>query len=110
MRLLAVDLLEEGMKVAKPVIHDSGRILLAPGVSMTGRMIERLRGQGVGQVWVEAEGPDEGRLSTEAAKRMERTLERRFAHAQHDPLMQQIQAIVRKRIRARVGGDVCRSS
>ncbi len=108
MRLLAIGLLVEGMKVAKPVVHGSGRILLAPGVSMTGRMIERLAGQGVGQVWVEAEGPDEGMLSAEAAKQMERTLERRFAHVQHDPLMQQIQAIVRKRIRGRAVSEVYR--
>ncbi len=106
MRLLAIDLLVEGMKVAKPVVHDSGRILLAPGVSMTGRMIERLRGHGVGQVWVEAEGPDEGGLSAEAAKQMEQALERQFAHVRHDPLMQQIQAIVRKRIWTRAGGEV----
>lgn len=105
MRLLAIELLVEGMKVAKPVVHDSGRILLAPGVSMTGRMIERLADQGVGQVWVEAEGSDDGGLSAEAAKRMERALERRFAHVCHDPLMQQIQAIVRKRIRARTGSE-----
>ena len=108
MRLLRIDLLEEGMKVAKPVVHDSGRILLAPGVSMTGRMIERLRGQGVGQVWVEAEGPDEGGLSAEAAKQMEQTLQKRFAHVCHDPLMQQIQTIVQRRIRARIGSEAGR--
>jgi CRISPR/Cas system-associated endonuclease Cas1 len=108
MRLLAIGRLVEGMKVAKPVVHDSGRILLAPGVSMTGRMIERLADQGVAQVWVEAEGPDEGTLSAETAKRMEWVLERRFAHVQHDPLMQQIQAIVRKRIRSRAGGEAFR--
>lgn len=108
MRLLAIDLLAEGMRVAKPVVHDSGRILLASGVSLTGRMIKRLRGQGVGQVWVEAEGPDEGRLSAEAAKQLERALERRFAHVCDDPLMQQIQTIVSKRIRARTRSGACR--
>lgn len=100
MRLVAIDLLAEGMTVAKPVLRDGGQILLAPGVLLTGRMIERLKGQGVGRVWVEAEGPDEGRLSAEAAKEMERALERRFAHVRHDPLMQQIQEIVQKRILA----------
>lgn len=107
MRLIAIDLLAEGMAVAKPVMHDSGRILLAPGVSLTDRMIERLKVQGIGQVWVEAEGPDEGRLSAEAAKKMERALERRFADVCHDPLMQQIQEIVRKRIWARAGSETC---
>lgn len=94
--------------VAKPVLRDGGQILLAPGVLLTGRIIERLKSQSVGQVWVEAEGPDEGRLSAEAAKEMERTLERRFAHVSHDPLMQQIQEIVRKRIRARAEGETHR--
>jgi hypothetical protein len=108
MRLIAIDLLTEGMMVAKPVLRDGGQILLAPGVLLTGRMIERLKSQSVGQVWVEAEGPDEGRLSAEAAKEMERTLERRFAHVSHDPLMQQIQEIVRKRIRARAEGETHR--
>ena len=108
MRLLRIDLLEEGMKVAKPVVHDSGRVLLAPGVSITERLIERLRGQGVGQVWVEAEGPDEGGLSAEAAKQMEQALQRRFAHVCHDPLMQQIQTIVQRRIRARIGSEAGR--
>ena len=106
MRLLSIDRVIEGMTVAKAVAHDSGRILLAPGVSLTGRMIERLKDQDIGQLWVEAEGPDEGRLSAEEARKMERALERRFAHAQHDPLMQQIQAVVRKRIRSRSGGEV----
>lgn len=108
MRLITIDLLTDGMAVAKPVVHNSGRILLAPGVSLTERLIERLKAQGVGQVWVEAEGPDEWKLSAEAAKEMERALERRFAHVRHDPLMQQIQEIVRKRIRARVGSETCR--
>lgn len=108
MRLLPIDRVVEGMTIAKPVVHGSGRILLAPGVSVTERMIERLKGQGVGQVWVEAEGPDEGRLSAEAARQMERALQLRFAYVQHDPLMQQIQAIVRKRIRSRVSGEICR--
>lgn len=108
MRLMAIDLLVEGMKVARPVVHDSGRTLLTPGVSMTGRLIERLRGQGIGQVWVEAEGPDEGGLSAEAAKQMEETLQRRFAHVCHDPLMQQIQTIIQKRIRARAGSEAGR--
>lgn len=108
MRLIAIDLLAEGMAVAKPVVHDSGRILLAPGVLLTGRMIERLKGQGVGRVWVEAEEPDEGRLSAEAAKEMERALERRFAHVRHDPLMQQIQEIVQKRILARAESETYR--
>lgn len=108
MRLITIDLLTDGMAVAKPVVHNSGRILLAPGVSLTERLIERLKAQGVGQVWVEAEGPDEWKLSAEAAKEMERALERRFAHVRHDPLMQQIQEIVRKRIRARVDSETCR--
>lgn len=108
MRLLPIDRVVEGMPVAKPVVHASGRILLAPGVSLTGRMIERLRNHGVGQIWVEVEGPDEGRWSAEKVRQMERALERRFAHVQHDPLMQQIQAIVRKRIRSRAGGEVYR--
>lgn len=108
MRLLSIDRVVEGMTVAKPVVHDSRWILLAPGVSLTGRMIERLKDQGIGQVWVEAEGPDEGRLSADAARQMELALERRFAHVQHDPLMQQIQAIVRKRIRSRSGGEAYR--
>lgn len=102
---MSIELLVEGMKVAKPVVHDSGRILLTPGVSLTGRMIEQLRGQGIGRVWVEAEGPDEGALSAEAAKQMERALQRRFAHVRHDPLMQQIQAIVQKRIHSRAGSE-----
>lgn len=108
MRLLAIDLLVEGMKVAKPLLHDSGRILLTPEVLLTRRMIELLRRQGVRQVWVEAEGPDEGALSAEAAKQMERALERRFAHVCHDPLMQQIQAIVQKWILARAGSEAGR--
>src|SRR5574337_845126 len=108
MRLLAIGRLTEGMTVAKPVVHDSGRVLLAPGVAVTGRMIERLRSQGIEQVWVEAEGPDEATLSAEAAKRMDQTLARRFAHVQHDPLMRQLQAIMRKRIWARAGGGANR--
>ncbi|PWB79462.1 MAG: hypothetical protein C3F08_06700 [Candidatus Methylomirabilota bacterium] len=108
MRLLAIERLTEGMTVAKPVVHDSGRVLLAPGVAMTGRMIDRLRGQGIERVWVEADGPDEATLPAEAAKRMEQALERRFAHVQHDPLMRELQAIIRKRIRIRAGGETCR--
>ena len=108
MRLIAIDLLTEEMMVTKPVLRDGGQILLMPGALLTGRMIERLKGQGVRQVWVEADGPDEGRLSAEAAKEMERALERRFAHVRHDPLMQQIQEIVRKRIHARTESETCR--
>lgn len=98
---MAIDLLSEGMTVAKPVVHDSGRVLLGPGVAITDRMIERLRDQGIGRVWIEADGPDEGTLSAAEAERMERTLRQQFAHVRHDPLMQQIKAIVQKRIRAR---------
>jgi hypothetical protein len=102
---MEIGLLVEGMKVAKPVVHDSGRILLMPGISLTGRLVEQLRGQGIGRVWVETEGPDEGALSAEAAKQMERTLERRFAHVRYDPLMQQLEAIVQKRIHSRAGDE-----
>lgn len=105
MRLMAIDQLTEGMQVARSVIHDSGRTLLTPGVLLTDHMIGRLKDQGIRQVWVEAEGSDEGALSAEMAIQMERTLERRFAHVCHDPLMQQIKAIVQKRLRARVRNE-----
>jgi hypothetical protein len=104
MRSVTIDLLTEGMKVAKPVLHDSGRVLLAPGVSVTRGLADRLRCLGVQQVWVEAEGPDEGALSEEAAKEMEQALERRFSSVGADPVMRQIREVIRRRIRASVAG------
>jgi hypothetical protein len=102
MRSITIDLLAEGMAVAKPVMQDSGRVLLTSGVLLTRGLVERLRSLGVQHVWVEGEGPGEGGLSEEAARELERVLEERFVDVSRDPLMRQIREIVQKRLRARV--------
>ncbi|MCA1031612.1 HD-GYP domain-containing protein [Bacillus timonensis] len=55
MILVATDSLKEGTKLAKPVISEHGKVLIANGVPITTRMISRLLELGITYVYMEDE-------------------------------------------------------
>jgi HD-GYP domain-containing protein (c-di-GMP phosphodiesterase class II) len=52
MRLVNVNLIERGMRLGEPVFAPSGQMLLAKGVELTERYVERLRSIGVPAVYI----------------------------------------------------------
>jgi putative nucleotidyltransferase with HDIG domain len=53
MRRIKLTLLEPGMKIARPVYAGDGRLLLASGLTLTEKFIERLAALGIGSLYIE---------------------------------------------------------
>lgn len=53
MRRINLAFLESGMKIARPVYGSDGRLLLASGLTLTEKFIERLADLGIGSLYVE---------------------------------------------------------
>ncbi len=95
MRKVALDEVEEGMVLAKPVTRDNGMVLVAAGTTVTAALVERLRRMGIERLVVEGEDP--GRPAMDAAARLAR-LEHLFRGFADDPFMTKVKAMVAARI------------
>jgi hypothetical protein len=85
--------LQPGMKLARPVLGQSGMVLLPEGVELTEKLIERIQDMDVAAIFVE--GPSEQALSREEALAL---LEKRFEAVRDKPHMGLIKRIVRRQI------------
>lgn len=93
MRKVSVDTLKPGMKVAKPVVNDSGMILFGAGTALTDSLIERLGNMNVGAVYVEGEAQRQ-----KSKEELLAALDARFSKTGHEPHMAALKQLFKERI------------
>jgi hypothetical protein len=89
MKKVAITQVVAGQVVARPVVSNSGTVMMQPGAVLTADIAARLMDIGVGQVWVEGVPEDAKPLEVTLAE-----LDRRFAGHEEDPLMMDLKSIV----------------
>lgn len=99
MQRIALERADENMKLAKPVVNDSGVTLIREGTVLSRSLIERLKNLGIREIIVrgrplKTEGKEDKPLSV-----LEKELEDRFRPTQSDPLMRQMKQIFLRELR-----------
>ena len=98
MQKVPINLVAEGMILAKPIINDKGMTLCAEGTALTESLIERLRVMNVTILAIKGHPLDMGGADKTAEEKvMEMT--GRFARLEGDPLMDSIRDAIAKAIR-----------
>ncbi|MBW2057430.1 MAG: hypothetical protein JRH07_01305 [Deltaproteobacteria bacterium] len=105
MQRIPLERASEEMKLAKPVVNDSGVTLVREGTVLTQSLIQRLSNLGIRQIIVHGhplkrEGGEDKPLAT-----LERELEERFRPTQSNPLMRQIKEIFLRDLRFWAEGE-----
>jgi predicted transcriptional regulator len=104
MRKVPLKLAVAGMKLARPVINESGVILRDAGAVLTEEVIAQLSDLGVELIRIEGEPRD----AVEAEKSLDQQiadLQARFSRVEKDPLMNKIKGILLQRLREKVKGE-----
>ncbi|MCC6346905.1 MAG: hypothetical protein IT388_06915 [Nitrospirales bacterium] len=90
---VSVESLKPGMKLAKPVVNESGMILLGEGTELTEVHIERLRNMTIGSVAVAGSAqPQKSKAELLSA------LDARFRKTEDEPYMSLIKRVFAERI------------
>ena len=85
--------LEPGMKIAKPVLNESGIVLLSEDTELTEAIIQKLKNMDVGSVYVK------GRSKPERPKEdVLLELHKRFEKIEHEPYMGMLKKVLKKHI------------
>ncbi len=90
---IAPDILEPGMKTARPVVNTSGMVLLGENTELTPELINRIRNMQVDGVWIQGLSKPSLPMETALAE-----LDRRFRLVTGQPHMDIIRKAVRKHI------------
>ena len=90
---VAKEALEPGMKLAKPIYGQNEMVLLAEGMELTEKWIERIQDMDVNGVFVD--GNSEPKIPREEALA---ALEERFSSVAYEPHMAEIKRAVRAHI------------
>ena len=86
-----------GMKIVRPVMNDSGMVLVQEGTDLTDRVIERLRHWGATVLYVKGE---EETISSEDMQKKRKEIVDRFQDVSDNRLMAAIRDIVLKQLDA----------
>jgi hypothetical protein len=79
---IALDKLESGMKLAKPVENSSGMVLLGENTELTVELIDKIKGMGIDSVYIQ--GMAKPSVPVEV---MLSDLDRRFKTVENEPYM-----------------------
>ncbi|MFO0751784.1 MAG: hypothetical protein U0411_00480 [Thermodesulfovibrionales bacterium] len=90
---VSVDSLKPGMKLAKPVVNESGMILLGEGTELTEAHIERLQNMTIGSVTVTGSAQ-----SKKPKEEMLAALDARFSKTEGEPYMSFIKQVLAEQI------------
>jgi hypothetical protein len=109
--LCAVDDLQLGMTLAKPVYNHQELLLLEAGVKIKEKNIRMFKSWGVSRVWVRGKSPDDADgdmgFEDQAREEMEMQLKEKFADVLNDPIMLEIMravsSVLSKRIHSQDG-------
>ena len=99
MQKIPLEKAAEGMILAKPIVRESGVVLMCEGTELNEQLIERLKGLYISKVTVKGRP-----LGGEAEKSVEvliAELEERFVPVSSDKLCLQIKDIIKKDIKRR---------
>ncbi len=92
---IAVDDLEPGMKLAKPVENAGGMVLLGEGTELTMELIDRVKNMGAESVYIQGFTKPAVPMETMLAE-----LDKRFSNVEGDPRMDLLKKIFREHIEA----------
>ena len=92
---VAIDNLEPGMKTARPVINNSGMVILGENTELTAGLIDRIRNMDVDGIYIHGSSRPSRPMDAFLAE-----IDGRFRNAGDDPRMD----IIRRAIRAHIEG------
>jgi len=93
MKKLSVENLKAGVKLAKPIVNESGMIIIGEGTILSDIHIERLRNMNVNSVFIEGTaGPSKSREELLAE------LDARFRKTEEEPYMLVLKKIFKEQI------------
>lgn len=97
MRVLKIEDVTPGMKLARSVFDGAGNLLLPEGMALTGEALERLRARKVTSLTVEGEGPSSAGVASpedrnKAQEKIEAELAALFAGLPPHPVMDAVRA------------------
>jgi hypothetical protein len=98
MKKIPMDKVEPGMKLAKPIMSQSGMVLLGEGTELTDKWLERMQDMGLDGIFIDA--PAEQLLSKEEALA---ALDSRFKLVVNQPRMANIKSILKEHIEGLYG-------
>lgn len=98
MSKIAIDKLEPGMKLAKPVVNGSGMVLIGENTELTDDLISRIKGMDVDGVYIH--GMSKPSVPMEV---MLSNLNERFKSAENEPHMDVLKKIFREHIEGLYG-------
>ncbi len=85
--------LKPGMKLSKPVVNDTGMILLGEGTELTNALIERLQNMNVSSVYIEGAA-----TPPKPMEEMLSELDARFKKTENEPHMGLLKKLLREHI------------
>ena len=94
MKKIAIDKIADGMILAKPVVGQSGNVLLSEGVVLSSKITSKLSSWGVAMVYVE--GEDENSVIQASTENISKELQERFGESLKYPLMKTIYRVIEK--------------
>jgi len=90
---VSVESLKVGMKLSKPIVNDTGMVLLGAGTELTQSAIERLSAMNIAAVHVE--GPSSPLMSRE---KLLSDLDARFRKTENEPHMSDLKRLIKEHI------------
>jgi hypothetical protein len=90
---IALDKLESGMKLAKPVENSSGMVLLGENTELTVELIDKIKGMGIDSVYIQ--GMTKPSVPIEV---MLSDLDGRFKRVENEPYMDVLKKVFKEHI------------
>lgn len=93
MKRVSVDSLKPGVKLAQPVVNDSGMIIIGEGTVLSDSHIDRLQNMNISSVFIEGSaGPQKSKAELIAE------LDARFKKTEDEPYMSTLKKAFKERI------------
>ena len=98
MQKIPLNLAKPGMKLAKPVMNENGRVLCGEGVELSGMLMEKLEKMDIEKVTVEGFPVDMPGEERKPLKTQLEELENRFKMVASDPVLAGMKELFKKQI------------
>lgn len=104
-KLVKIEDVTPGLKIAKDVTDNRGSLLFKAGVEVNGALLERLRARNISHVWIEeATGPGLGEQDLEARKgKIGEEIDALFLEHADKPLMMGLRDAAKRYLQERAG-------
>ena len=98
MQKIPLNMAKAGMKLAKPVLNESGRVLCGEGVELSAMLIEKLEKMEIEKVTVEGFPVEMPGQERKPLKTQLEELEKRFQKVASDPVLMSMKEIFKRQI------------